>query len=340
MFRRLLSQAIFSSWTNKEALLKVVLKSNFDDDKKTLINVLSKIPGLAVLEGFNHFLETSPAKRVNDVQRIFREQLDNIKKDIFVIIEDIDRSGDSGAFFLETLKQFLKSSNLLNKVVIIVPIANENYYKNIDSYLKCIDYFDFFEQKNIKLDKFVGEVIDNSLLSGQLNRKGDNKLIWSGPSRKGQTISFLEKLFDEMPEMNMRLLKLILRKANLAYKNQTSDGHDPDFRVTLCIEASKYFKINGKEELSYFADFIERGVIIRGNIFSSFLIAMLNNKDSIVGIDYTNGREIKRLLTSPYDFKFIKREDNDKIQWPSYPWSYGRFSGDSGFGVASFYCEY
>ena len=38
-------------------------------------------------------------------------------------------------------------------------IANENYYKNIDSYLKCIDYFDFFEQKNIKLDDKDKEIL-------------------------------------------------------------------------------------------------------------------------------------------------------------------------------------
>ncbi|NCA93751.1 MAG: hypothetical protein EOM84_01090 [Sphingobacteriia bacterium] len=320
----------------QKATKKIDGKQN--DDKKTLIKTLSRIPGLAVLEGLNHFLETSPAKRVNDIQEIFNKHIENLHKNIFVVIEDIDRSGDAGIFFLETLKQFLRSIKFDKKLVVIVPIANENYYKNIDSYLKCVDYFDFFELDKINLTKFVDEIFDHNLFKGQLNRPGDNKLIWSGANRRSQVISFLEGLFYKMPGVNMRLLKLIVRKSNLVYKNQIEDGYDPDFGVTLCLEASKYFKANGGTSDSYFDDFKKRGVVTRGNVFCSYLATILFNEYSIFLTSGIDSRE--ELRSSKYDFKFIERVDNKKDTHPSYPWSYGHFENDSGFGIASFYSKY
>ena len=130
-------------------------------------------------------------------------------------------------------------------------MANDNYQNNIDSYLKSIDYFEFFERGKIKLDNFVDEIFDNGLFTGELYDNSDTYLIWTGSNRRTQTISFFEGLFQVFPEMSLRLLKLIIRKANLVFKEQTEDGHQPDFRVTLCIEASKYFKFNQKSEKSF-----------------------------------------------------------------------------------------
>lgn len=311
-----------------------------NDDKKTLIKTLSRIPGFAVLEGLNHFFETSPAKRVDDIQRILNKHLGEIHKNLFIIIEDIDRSGDAGIFFLETLKQFLRTTDLTKKILVIVPMANDNYHKNIDSYLKSIDYFEFFEQGDIKLEKFINEVFDENLFVGEFKRAGDDRLVWTGENRKKQTMSFLEGLFSEMPGVNMRLLKLIIRKANLVYKNQITDGHDPDFRITLCLETAKYFKIGDTADLSYFDDYKKRGVVTRGNIFCSYLATMLFNDSSIFLTSYANGKEEKQLRSSRYDFKFIERVDDKKDTYPSYPWSYGHFESDSGFGIASFYSKY
>jgi len=313
-----------------------------NEDKKTLVKTISKIPGLAVLENLNHFFETSPARRVDDIQKILKKQIGDLKKDLFIIVEDIDRSGDAGTFFLETLKQFLRTSELANKIVVIVPMANGNYQKNIDSYLKSVDYFEFFERGVLKLDQFVDEIYDAELFSGEFKRPGDNRLIWTGSNRRTQTISFLEGLFREMPEMSLRLLKLVIRKANLVYKNQSEDGHDPDFRITLCLEASKYFKLNETSNLSYFDDFTKRGVLVRGNIFCSFLFAILGNRESIYNIRHAEGGEKTELIQSPKDFKFIERVNDDKANYPSYPWTYHSWDNNEGddYGMASFYSKY
>ncbi|MCX6765768.1 MAG: P-loop NTPase fold protein [Candidatus Moranbacteria bacterium] len=312
-----------------------------NEDKKTLIKTISRIPGFAVLEGINHFFETSPARRVDEIQKILKEQVEKADSNLFIIVEDIDRSGDAGVFFLETLKQFLHSYSFKKKFVVIVPIANENYYKNLESYLKCIDYFDFFQPEKVKLDKFVDEIFRNNLFTGSFNRQDNNKLVWTGANRKSQIISFLEGLFVERVETNMRLLKLIIRKADLIYKNQVDDGLEPDFRVTLCIEAAKYFKIDNKSDRKYFNDFKERGVITRGNIFCSFLFAMLCNALSIYERQFTSGGEEKDfLMQSPRDFKFIERKDNNIQVYPSHPWEFGMFDDDKGFGITKFYIDY
>jgi hypothetical protein len=321
-----------------------IIKGEQNEDKKTLINILSKIPGFAALEGLNHFLNTSPARRDDEIQKILKDQIKKLKSDLFIVVEDIDRSGDFGIFFLETLKQFISGLEVDKKLIVIVPISDSSYYQKLDSYLKSVDYFDFFQPSQIKLDKFITEIFQDDLFSGQYNKPSNGKIIWTGNNRKNQIISFFECLFREKAETTIRLVKLIIRKANLVYKNQIEDGQEPDFRITLCIEASKYFRIDNKSERKYFNDFKEKGIIANSNIFSSFLFAILQNKPSIYERRLTSrGEEKEMIVKSLYDFKFIERKNNDKLIYPSYPWIFDDpFSAEDGIlgGITKFYLEY
>lgn len=319
------------------------IKGVQNDDKKTLIKTLSRIPGFAVLEGVNHFFETSPARRVDEIQDIFREQIKKANTDIYVVLEDIDRSGDAGVFFLETLKQFVSSLSIDKRFIVIVPISDASYYKNLESYLKSVDYFDFFVPENIKLDKFVEEIFDTPLFEGEL-RNGRNQLVWSGTHRKLQTVSFLEGLFKEYTNMSMRLLKLILRKSNIIYINQQGDGLEPDFRVTICIEASKYFPMSNDSEQMVFDEFKIKRFVDSGNIFSSFLVCMLWNRESLYKTERDrNGKESEVRENSRLNFNFIDRKDNNIQSYPSHPWQYQDMWSDAekdSFGITSFYLKY
>lgn len=320
------------------------VKGKQNNGKQTLIKTLSRIPGFAVLEGLNHFFETSPARRVDEVQKILEAQIKKVDKDLYIVVEDIDRSGDSGIFFLETLKQFVSTLEISKKLTIIVPISNSSYHEKIESYLKSIDYFDFFQPVNIRLEKFIAQVFEEDLFTGQFNRKGNSKLVWTGVARRTQTISFLEWLFKQDSKMSMRLLKLILRKANLVYINQVDDGHEPDFRITLCIEASKYSSVSEDNSIKYFDDFKTKGAVTRGNIFSSFLIAIFWNKNSISNSERTGRDEDKRvLLESPSDFNLVERVGGNIESHPSYPWEYSdpwKDQGRNQLALASFYFKY
>ena len=82
---------------------------------------------------------------------------------MYLVIEDIDRSGDRGIFFIETLNYFLKKivqeqqeaqTNIV-KLKVIVPISNDNYEKDKQSYLKSLDFLYAFNPNKYDFSAFV-----------------------------------------------------------------------------------------------------------------------------------------------------------------------------------------
>ena len=263
------------------------------DDIKALVNIVSKgvnmfLPGAGIIKNFNHFFKTSPARRVFEIQEILEEIIKKQKKDIFIIIEDIDRSGDSGIFFLETLKQFFDDINIDRKLVAVVPIANDKFEIKKDSFLKCLNFVEYFDFSNVKLDNFVEEVFEDEFIKD--------------PIKKDQIISFLEITFDGQASgyanMTPRLLKSILRKANFNFKRQVDDGLEPDFRLTIIFEFSKYF--SGSD---CFNSFKENKMIGMGNIFSKSLNMIIENREILY-----RTYEDSTMLDSKRCFKFVLKD--------------------------------
>jgi len=326
----------------KEIKKKIDGKSTSSDALDVIGNIsdkLSLVPGLsAVITLLNSFLNTSPAKRVFEVQHILSTLISKQGRDIYVVVEDIDRSGDAGLFFLETMKQFISNLEVKNKIIVIIPISDDNYYKNTDSYLKTLDYVEFFTPAFLGLEKFVGAVFDNSLFEGEHRNLRNSQISWTGDARKWQIISYLEKLFESYHYVTIRVIKLILRKANQNYIMQTNDGHQPDFRVTICIESAKYIKKNVTDKLTYFDEFKNEGTVRRDGFFAAFIFSMITNSNGITEVDQNNRKE---LISSPYPIKFIKRADKASFDdHPSYPWKYGLTSTETGFGICDFYLNY
>ena len=294
------------------------------EDKKTLLGVLAAIPGLSVIKNLEHFFQTSPARRVFDIQEILTDIIKKEDdKEFYVVIEDIDRSGDYGIYFLETMKQFVSNLDSKNKLTVLVPMSNKKYEDGRDSFLKCIDYFEYFNYKNPNLNKFVNTTFRQDYIKNR--------------TQKNQLISFLETLFTYESTMTPRLLMSILRKANNNFTRQEKDGLQPDFRVSILFEASKHFKDgNG---ILFFDTFKRKKAIFPGNIFSSFLGIILDNMESLQ-IDRGQG---KSLIQPPHKFKLLERQDIK--QFPSIPWEPQnlRFANDEDekyFGNCDFYLNY
>ncbi len=237
--------------------------------------------GLAQIPGFNldklfEILESPPAKRVFELQEIFEKLIQKQKKNIYIIVEDIDRSGDSGIYFLETLQQFIRNLRLDNKkFIVIVPIGSKNHkdQDKFESYLKCVDYFEDFKLENIKLSNFIDKIFDERILHGK-----------TAVLEEKQITKFLEQLFIEFRDtMSPRLLKIILRKANMVYKNQITDGHKPDFRITIMIEAANYFYPNETfiPPSTYFNKFCKNKSIDRDTIFAALIYSIYTHKTEV-----------------------------------------------------------
>ena len=294
-----------------------------------LINVLSSginlfYPGAGIIKNFNHFFKTSPARRVFEIQEILEGIIKKQEKDIFIIIEDIDRSGDSGIFFLETLKQFFDNVSIDKKLVAIVPIANEKFETKKDSFLKCLNFIEYFDFSNIKLNNFVEEVFEDEFIQD--------------PNKKSQVVSFLEITFSQYNDMTPRLLKFILRKANFNFKRQVDNELEPDFRVTIIFEFSKYLQKTERGDF-YFDIFKKDNMVTIGNIFSKSLFMILEGREKL----YDNSKGIP---DSHLNFKLIKRESvsgrSPLEAFPSTSWFVeDHFSEEKGyFGICDFYLKY
>lgn len=281
------------------------------------------------LDKFVNIFQKSPATRVFQLQDILRTLIKHIDQNLYIVIEDIDRSGDKGVFFLETLKQFLQSLSIDKKIIVFVPISDDSYYDKNESYLKTVDVFNFFEHKKFFLENFVNKLMDFSTCN-------DSKC-------KTQIISFLEQLFIQFPEMTPRKLKLILRRANLIFQSQVDDKQEPDLRITICIESAKYFKISKDNSQTYFQSFVESREISGGNVFNSLLLAILNDNNNVTAERYDEsvGAYVPELFTGEGAFKFIERKEGDVERYPSIPWNYDPYGDeDDGLGITKFYVEY
>lgn len=314
-------------------------KSKVVDILTDIVGAISEIPGLDVAEKFVDIFKVSPATRVFELQLIFLELLAKQGKDVVFVIEDIDRSGGQGIFFLETLNQFLKQNEgkFENRLVAVVLISDVSYKKDRDSYSKSVDYVEDFSPSNLDFKTFVETVFVDEFFNEE-GKFRDNRIAWTGATRKSQTISFLEGLMREYPKTNLRTIKMILRKADMTFRHQQEAGLEPDPRVTLCFEAAKFFEDD--KEFTYFEKFRKSGVVYRGNIFSSFLFAMLGNQVSLSVQNRETNRE--QLRPSPKDFKLIKRTGDGGAQaYPSWPWEYDSFEAnfDKNYGVCDFYVE-
>ncbi len=301
-FARHIDQEAFN-----EALSKIDGKQN--DDKQALVGTIASIPGMGAVKGLNHFFSTTPARRTFEVQMVLDGLIEKHckEKEVVIIVEDIDRSGDAGIFFLETLKHYLRSKHTEAKIKVVVPIANEMFNLNQDSYLKCLDIIEHFATRRIGLTKFVAEIFDKDNLEIQ--------------GAKQQMIQFLELMLAK-PGMTLRKMKQILRKSDLNYSNQVKEGLDPDFRMTIMFEMARYVPIPSGDGRTYFEQFIQQGRVARGSDFNTLMSAIVGNSGLL-------DRENKP-VRGGYDFKLITRDPNQGVKGhPSIPWAISRFPGDN-----------
>lgn len=295
-----------------------------NSDKKTLVNTLGDIPGLAVIKNLNHFLDTSPARRVFEIQEILIKLINEKCKEskIIVVAEDIDRSGPNGIFFIETLKSFIKNSALNKQIVVITPIAEKSFFDNQESYLKCLDIIEFLDFSQVKLHHFFEQILAENLSSNH--------------SYVQLMSDFFERLMIQYPDTTLRKVKLILRKAMINYELQEAAGFEPDWRVTILFTASRFFKREDKT-ISYFDEFKQKRVIPKGLIFAVFLAVVLSQEKNY-GNSLLN-REGNPMVVK-YDFKLMARENDDVQGFPSAPWFNEWRSDEPLYYITDFYLNY
>lgn len=250
------------------AAFEKMLDGKQNDDKQAFFNVAAGlIPGGESLkEGMSYFLASSPATRTYQIQKILTQLITQKMKDkeVVIIIEDIDRAGEAGIFFLETLKTYLKALDASIRIKCIVPVSTVSFEKNPDSYLKCIDVIEYFRTPNPNLDDFMEKLLDDKKLE-QLERR--------------QITQFFDRVFARYTDqMSPRLLKLILRAANSKYEVLLADNKYTDARIVVMIEAMKFiYRTPAKDQTAL--QYSQSQRVLNDHTFRNLLLAIELNCD-------------------------------------------------------------
>jgi len=269
--------------------------------------------------------EKSPAKRAYEVERILADLLATVSGDkICIVVEDVDRSGSDGINFLETLSFFISNTPELEdkQIIIIAPLSDLSYAQNMDSYLKCVDYFEFYEPRIKNIDKFLTEIFLPSAMS----------------PKEGVIKDFLEGLFREYPkDMTARKLKLILRQTSNAYLLQRADKFDPDWRVTLCFQAARYIHDTSQTGQNYLDRFRQDRRISSGMLFGKYLFALITSNNRLYADSHDEDamKPTRKLRDIGENFKLVLA-NGGKLPWNDLGWK----SETMEYYVPDYYLEY
>ncbi len=327
----------FATQVGKEKEIKQEIdgESPTADKLKTIGKITEKFSGVlaGIIQLFQEVYERSPATRISDIQKILADLINaQTAKRIIFVLEDTDRSGEAGMLFLETLNQFLRRLETSKEIIAIAPVSDEHYKckTNRARYLKFVDYTAKFNLDGIKIYKFVQKLFNSKLLAIDAN------------NAEGQLISFLESLLARQG-ITMREIKSFLRECNAVYVSQQKLKLNPDFRATICFEASKYFDALkfSCTEVKFKKHAFPCIVPDDKNIALAFLVSMMqgNSQRSI----YKNEHKIspfaheRALLASHAIVLIYNNDQNIPCNIISMNYTTPTTQGEANIGISGFY---
>ena len=244
------------------------------------------------IDKLTYFAKSSPARRIIDIQEILVSLIEKTKNTIYIVAEDVDRSGNSGIFFIETLNQFLSEldQKVSNKIIVFVPISDESYSKNIEAYIKCLDYIEIFSSNKNGLQNFISNSFKKKYV--------DNPVFFDHLCLLLNDI-YLDK------KLTIRTIKLILRNAYLAYSAQVKNKLKPDPRLNILLEASKFIKVSRySEEHVLFNLIIKENAITEDGVITNLLTSIARNELYEQGSAYVVSNNLKQ---SERQIKFVEQ---------------------------------
>lgn len=298
----------------------------------TIIQLLLFIQ-ISLLAGFIfykcfYFIEKKPATKISDLQDILKNSINRTKKNIIIVVEDIDRAkNEEGVFFLETLSNFIKKElNHRKNTIIIVPIAKENYtpiHETENKYEKAIDYIEHFNITPKNIENYLTQIIKKEYLFVYSN----NQILPCAPLLS----RFFIHIFNTEKRMSIRIFKKILKNADKNYLAISKMKHKPiipkitqdyfikrensiDYRICLCIETSKFFYTSPTQNHKTFKEsFIEQKFIPQQTIYSSFIESILYESDQLYrNTGLRNDTQLKGSLIRIIDSNTFSVKKNDQ----------------------------
>lgn len=199
---------------------------------------------VAIVRYMDRAGDDNPVYRISDYEKMIFDILSKYKGSIYIVLEDIDRAGDQGRLFLETVSSFFHQEYLSKKKInIIVPMqqggetkvkaeGDSSFY---DSCQKSIDNFIYFKPIVKSVEPLLKEVL-NSEYSKPEDIKLMNEIIQ--PHMNNRSI-------------NLRQLKRILRDSVKRHERIISIKGESIFSLCVIAETLKYIPGPGGTSSGY-----------------------------------------------------------------------------------------
>lgn len=168
-----------------------------------------------ILVGLGWFLQLNfitnkrPLRRVFELENILFRTVKGMKKPLVVVVEDVDRSSEDGAIFLETLNHFLgKLTSKSKPIVVIAPQSAQSFnksedqtYKGLETALKIYDEKIYFNSSvsDESIAKFYEDLGVDPVWKGQITQA--TQAIISA-HRKAFTIRLLKHALREVVQFS------------------------------------------------------------------------------------------------------------------------------------------
>lgn len=214
------------------AVISVLSFSVFSFANNLIVNILISLLTamavvlLAAIEFTMRPDSKSSISRLSDYKSELESILKKHQGSLYIVLEDVDRAGDLGTRFFETVAHFIKSTALKQKSIkIIVPISDDTANKELsDSMDKVSDNILHFKP-SYKSEGFLKELFTEEFLDDPT---------------KDMLTSIIDPLVGR--QISIRKMKHTLRNAIVKYKRLNTNSFNADLAICIAVEFSKYMK--------------------------------------------------------------------------------------------------
>lgn len=282
----------------------------------------------------------SPAKRAYELERILADVLLSVKEDIiYIVAEDVDRSGSDGIHFLETLNYFIKNNEQLmqsgKKIVVIAPISDKAYSdsEKRESLYKCVDIFIEYKPLIKNSSSFLKNIFTDEALRS-ISGNQDSKQL---ENIEGFINTLLET---DHYQLTIRKLKLIFRHTNQKYIELSKTEKNVDWKAVLVIESMRIAQ-DGTHDRSLLTEATEsqKTFIRNGTIFSALLGTIHKPNEGVFRYKYANDKSRgNREINSFFRYESFKySEQAETSVWEGYTGNSRSMSRETTGYIADYY---
>lgn len=222
------------------AIVYWLVFSSQNEDAKKILLATTTAGALLLLASIQVFVKPqakSSVSRLSDYKQELESVLLKYDGAIYIVLEDVDRAGELGRRFFETVSHFVKEGKFSKKnIKVIVPVADiddKNNKSLRDSIDKASDNILYFKP-SFNCDSFITEVFDKEFLDD---------------STKKLIVSMINPLVGR--GISVRKMKHLLRNAIVKHNRLLSKEFESKLAICIAVEFSKHMQTSYGGDVLY-----------------------------------------------------------------------------------------